>query len=92
MELIQVDEMAQSNEYIVSCWQCMAEYNAQDSPFCNHPSPSKTCPFCLNCFPFHNALKKRQIKAKEYSADKATSQKGIGVEDAAPTAFKRAKA
>jgi hypothetical protein len=38
------------DEYVVKCWKCMAEYNALESPFCNHPSPSKICPFCLSCF------------------------------------------
>lgn len=42
--------MEPSKEYAVKCWQCGAEYNALESTFCNHPSPSKICPFCLNCF------------------------------------------
>ena len=27
----------------------MAEFNAMEATFCNHPGPSKTCPFCLAC-------------------------------------------
>jgi hypothetical protein len=41
--------MEKSIDYIVKCWRCMAEFNAMEATFCNHPSPSKICPFCLAC-------------------------------------------
>ena len=36
-------------DYHVNCWQCMAEFNALDAPFCSHNDPTKICPFCLHC-------------------------------------------
>lgn len=41
--------MEREKGYPVKCWHCMAEFNALESPFCKHASPTKVCPFCLNC-------------------------------------------
>lgn len=38
-----------SDEYIVCCWHCGAEYNAFEVPFCTHMDATKICPFCLKC-------------------------------------------
>jgi len=40
------------DEYIISCWNCMGEFDALAAVWCSHDpkSPTKLCPFCLNCF------------------------------------------
>jgi hypothetical protein len=38
-----------SEEYIVNCWHCRAEFDAFEVPFCNHLDPTKICPYCLKC-------------------------------------------
>ena len=39
-------------EYLVECWSCLAEYDALSAVWCgcDPKSPSKLCPFCLQCF------------------------------------------
>jgi hypothetical protein len=42
--------MESKQEYIINCWHCGAVYDAIEANFCNHDDPTKTCPFCLQCF------------------------------------------
>lgn len=39
-------------EYLVSCWNCLGEYDALTAVWCscNPNRPTKVCPFCLQCF------------------------------------------
>lgn len=39
-------------EYIVHCWNCLGEYDALSAVWCScsPTSPTKVCPFCLQCF------------------------------------------
>lgn len=41
--------MATEEEYVVSCWHCLAPFDAFEASFCNHADPTKICPFCLHC-------------------------------------------
>ena len=36
--------------YLIKCWNCGAEYDALEVPFCNHSKPTKICPYCFHCF------------------------------------------
>ncbi len=36
--------------YLIKCWNCGAEYDALEAPFCNHSKPTKICPYCFHCF------------------------------------------
>ena len=39
-------------EYVIKCWNCLGEYDAQGAIWCscNPNHPTKVCPFCLLCF------------------------------------------
>jgi type IV pilus assembly protein PilB len=39
-------------EYIRQCWNCLSDFDAISSVWCNcdPKNPSKLCPFCLQCF------------------------------------------
>jgi type II secretory ATPase GspE/PulE/Tfp pilus assembly ATPase PilB-like protein len=39
-----------TNQYLINCWHCQAEFDAFSAPDCSHANPTKTCPFCLKCF------------------------------------------
>jgi type IV pilus assembly protein PilB len=41
-----------SDGYIISCWNCLGEYDALGAVWCSDDSrsPTKLCPFCLRCF------------------------------------------
>ena len=41
-----------SQEYLTQCWNCLGEFDAAAAIWCscNPRSPTKVCPFCLNCF------------------------------------------
>lgn len=43
------DRVMESKKHLIKCWFCSAEFDIIDTSFCNHPSPSKICPFCLHC-------------------------------------------
>ena len=37
-------------EHLVTCWFCQADFDLLSASFCNHPDPTKICPYCLRCF------------------------------------------
>jgi MSHA biogenesis protein MshE len=41
-----------TESYIVACWNCLGEFDAQGAVWCSHDpkSPTKLCPFCFRCF------------------------------------------
>jgi type IV pilus assembly protein PilB len=41
-----------SQDYLTQCWNCLGEFDAVSAIWCscNPRSPTKVCPFCLNCF------------------------------------------
>ena len=41
--------MGSGEEFIVTCWHCRTAFNAFETGFCNHLSPTFVCPFCLKC-------------------------------------------
>ena len=34
----------------ITCWNCTACFDVMEASFCNHPNPTKVCPFCLSCY------------------------------------------
>ena len=40
------------SEYIVTCWNCLGEFDAVAAVWCSDDpkNPTKLCPFCLRCF------------------------------------------
>jgi type IV pilus assembly protein PilB len=44
--------MAGTGSYLVSCWNCLGEFDAGAAVWCSDDpkSPTKLCPFCLRCF------------------------------------------
>jgi type II secretory ATPase GspE/PulE/Tfp pilus assembly ATPase PilB-like protein len=40
------------SEYIVSCWNCLGDFDAISAVWCSDDpkNPTKLCPFCLRCF------------------------------------------
>jgi type IV pilus assembly protein PilB len=38
--------------YVVTCWNCLGEFDAQGAVWCSDDpkNPTKLCPFCLHCF------------------------------------------
>jgi type II secretory ATPase GspE/PulE/Tfp pilus assembly ATPase PilB-like protein len=38
--------------YLVTCWNCLGEFDAQGAVWCSDDpkNPTKLCPFCLRCF------------------------------------------
>ena len=41
--------MEKDQKYMISCWNCGAEFNAFDSTFCCHFEPTPLCLFCYQC-------------------------------------------
>ena len=41
--------MEKDQKYLISCWNCGAEFNAFDSTFCCHFEPTPLCLFCYQC-------------------------------------------
>ena len=41
-----------SEEYLIQCWYCLGEYDAGSAVWCgcDPKSPTKLCPYCLQCF------------------------------------------
>ncbi len=41
-----------SEEYLIQCWYCLGEYDAGAAVWCgcDPKSPTKLCPYCLQCF------------------------------------------
>src|SRR5262252_3667968 len=41
-----------AEEYILQCWNCLAEFDAIPSVWCScdPKNPTKLCPLCLQCF------------------------------------------
>ncbi len=41
-----------NSEFIIQCWNCLGEFDAAQSVWCScdPKSPTKLCPFCLQCF------------------------------------------
>lgn len=37
-------------KHLVICWYCQVEFDLLSTHFCNHPEPTKICPFCLKCY------------------------------------------
>ncbi len=44
--------MASAETYLISCWNCLGEFDALSAVWCSHDpkNPTKLCPFCLHCF------------------------------------------
>jgi hypothetical protein len=44
--------VAEAQNYTVSCWNCLGEFDALSAVWCSHEptNPTKLCPFCLRCF------------------------------------------
>ncbi|HEY6548420.1 MAG TPA: hypothetical protein VI589_10955, partial [Vicinamibacteria bacterium] len=44
--------MAGASSYLVSCWNCLGEFDAVPAVWCSDDpkNPTKLCPFCLRCF------------------------------------------
>ena len=39
-----------AEEYMIRCWFCTCEYDANEALFCSHTDASLICPFCLKCW------------------------------------------
>jgi type II secretory ATPase GspE/PulE/Tfp pilus assembly ATPase PilB-like protein len=44
--------MAVAENYLVSCWNCLGEFDALSAVWCSDDpkNPTKLCPFCFRCF------------------------------------------
>ena len=42
----------EAQNYTISCWNCLGEFDALGAVWCSHEptNPTKLCPFCLRCF------------------------------------------
>ncbi len=38
-----------AEEYLLKCWFCNCEYNAEETSFCSHIDATFICPYCLKC-------------------------------------------
>ncbi len=36
--------------YVITCWHCLAEFDAAAASWCSHSNRTKICPYCLKCF------------------------------------------
>ncbi len=55
--------MSAAENYLVSCWNCLGEFDAQAAVWCSDDpkNPTKLCPFCFRCFCDANARYKQEF-------------------------------
>ena len=48
----QPEPQVEAQNYTISCWNCLGEFDALGAVWCSHEptNPTKLCPFCLRCF------------------------------------------
>ena len=50
--LRQLSSDTSMSDYVVTCWNCLGEFDAIAAVWCSDDpkNPTKLCPFCLRCF------------------------------------------